>query len=118
MSERVITWEEVGKHNSEKDLWVVINDVVYDLTEYSNEHPGGPIVLLNKAGRNASLAFEQASHSKNAKENVMPKHAIGKIDPNSPMAEWQREETSSAPNIFLTVGIVLTILITIYYLAA
>jgi cytochrome b involved in lipid metabolism len=35
----------------------VINDYVYDVSKYSIEHPGGPIVLSNKAGRNASLAF-------------------------------------------------------------
>lgn len=73
---------------------------------------------MNKAGRNASLAFEQASHSKNAKENVMVKYEIGKIDLNSVMADWQREEQSSAPNIFLTVGVVLIILLLIYYMAA
>ncbi len=47
---------------------------------------------MNKAGRNASLAFEQASHSKNAKENIMVKYEIGKVDLNSVMADWQREE--------------------------
>lgn len=73
---------------------------------------------MNKAGRNASLAFEQASHSKNAKENIMVKYEIGKIDLNSVMADWQREEQSSAPNIFLTVGVVLIILLLIYYMAA
>lgn len=108
----------MGLHNKEEDMWIVINDRVYDVSKYANEHPGGPIVLLNKAGRNASLAFEQASHSKNAKENVMPKYEIGKIDINSVMAEWQREEESGAPNIFLTVGVVLVILIMIYYMAA
>jgi hypothetical protein len=73
---------------------------------------------MNKAGRNASLAFLQASHSKNAKENVMVKYEIGKIDLNSVIAEWQREEESSAPNIFLTVGVVLIILLLVYYMAA
>lgn len=97
---------------------MVINDKVYDVTQYSNEHPGGPIVLLNKAGRNASLAFEQASHSKNAKENVMPKYLIGSLDLNSAMEPWQKEEESTAPNIFLTVGVVILILVVIYYSAA
>jgi cytochrome b involved in lipid metabolism len=96
----------------------VINDRVYDVSKYANEHPGGPIVLLNKAGRNASLAFEQASHSKNAKDNIMGKYEIGKIDLNSVMADWQREEESAAPNIFLTVGVVLIVLLLIYYMAA
>jgi len=99
-------------------MWVVINDKVYNVTEYANEHPGGPIILINKSGKNASLAFEQASHSVNARENVMPKYCIGKIDPNSTMEEWQKEAESSAPNVFLTVGIVLAVLIAIYYMAA
>lgn len=77
------TWEEVAKHNTDSDVWIVINDKVYNVTNYQLEHPGGPIVLMNRAGKEASLAFEQASHSKNAIENVMPKYRIGKIDPNS-----------------------------------
>lgn len=118
MTSRVYTWEEVGKHNTDNDMWVVIDDKVYDVTSYSNEHPGGPIVFINKAGKNASYAFEQASHSKNAKENVMPKYCIGNIDPNSIIQEWQKEETNTGPNIFVTVGIVLAMLIAIYYLAS
>jgi cytochrome b involved in lipid metabolism len=47
-------------------MWIVINDKVYDVTNYQLEHPGGPLVLLGRAGKNASLAFEHASHSKNA----------------------------------------------------
>lgn len=84
------TWEEVAKHNKDDDVWIVIHDKVYDVTKYQLEHPGGPIVLMNRAGKNASLAFEQASHSKNAIENVMPKYRIGKIDPNSMMSDDQK----------------------------
>lgn len=118
MTDRVITWEEVGLHNKEDDMWIVINDRVYDVTKYQNEHPGGPIVLFNKAGRNASLAFEQASHSKNARENIMGKYEIGKIDLNSVIQEWQREEESSGPSLFVTVVVVIIILLVIYYAAA
>jgi cytochrome b5 len=114
----VISWEEVGLHNKEEDPWIVINDKVYDVTKYANEHPGGPIVLLNKAGRNASLAFEQASHSENAKKNVMGKHEIGRIDLNSVIQEWQREEESSAPSLFVTVVVAAIVLALIYFLAA
>lgn len=61
------TWAEVAMHKAEDDLWVVINDGVYDLTSYMSEHPGGPIVLASKGGKSASSAFEQAAHSPNAK---------------------------------------------------
>ena len=53
----------MAKHNSDQDIWLVIGDYVYDVTKYSSEHPGGPIVLQNKAGREATTAFDQASHS-------------------------------------------------------
>jgi L-lactate dehydrogenase (cytochrome) len=36
-----ISVEEVSKHNSLEDLWIVIDDLVYDLTEFAPEHPGG-----------------------------------------------------------------------------
>ena len=75
----------MAKHNTDEDIWIVINDKVYDVSKYQLEHPGGPIVLMNRAGKHASLAFEQASHSKNAIENVMPKYLIGTIDLNSVM---------------------------------
>lgn len=115
---KIYTWAEVGQHNTEKDLWVVINDGVYDLTSYADEHPGGPIVLSSKAGKSASVAFEQAAHSNNAKENVMPKYKIGTIDSSSEMAEWQKEAQTGAPNLLVTVGLVLLVLVTIYFLAA
>lgn len=36
-----ISVEEVSKHNSLEDLWVVVDGIVYDLTEFAPEHPGG-----------------------------------------------------------------------------
>ena len=35
--ERIITWEEVKKHNSAESLWVVVNGKVYDVTEFATE---------------------------------------------------------------------------------
>ena len=90
MSDKTYTWKEVGEHKTEDDLWIVVGDYVYDVTKYTTEHPGGPIVLAGRAGRNATVAFEQASHSVNAKEAIMPKWKIGMIDHNSEQEEWQK----------------------------
>jgi cytochrome b involved in lipid metabolism len=38
-SEKIYTWEDVAKHASEN--WIVINNVVYNPTDYLDEHPGG-----------------------------------------------------------------------------
>lgn len=32
---------EVVKHNKAEDLWIVVNDHVYDMTEFTPTHPGG-----------------------------------------------------------------------------
>ena len=42
---------EVAKHNTQNDLWVVINNKVYDVTAFVEKHPGGHEVLIERAGK-------------------------------------------------------------------
>ncbi len=35
------TWSEVAKHKKEGDVWIVLDNQVYDVTEYIQRHPGG-----------------------------------------------------------------------------
>lgn len=39
------TKEEVAKHDTEDDCWMIIHNKVYDVTEYVGEHPGGEVIL-------------------------------------------------------------------------
>jgi cytochrome b involved in lipid metabolism len=41
MAMKVFTFEEVAKHNTTEDCWVVIHGRVFDLTKFLQEHPGG-----------------------------------------------------------------------------
>ena len=36
MTDKSITYEEVLKHNQPEDCWIVINNGVYDVTNYVN----------------------------------------------------------------------------------
>lgn len=38
---RSISAQEVEKHNSQDDLWIVVDGTVYDITEFAPKHPGG-----------------------------------------------------------------------------
>jgi cytochrome b involved in lipid metabolism len=33
--------KEVAEHNSLDDIWIIVDDGVYDLTNFLSEHPGG-----------------------------------------------------------------------------
>ncbi|KAF8447098.1 cytochrome b5-like heme/steroid binding domain-containing protein, partial [Kalaharituber pfeilii] len=61
-------FSEVKAHNSKKDLWVVIDGKVYDVSRFVDEHPGGEEVLLDVAGQDATEAFDDVGHSDEARE--------------------------------------------------
>ena len=37
---KLFTKDEISKHNVEKDLWIIINGKIYDLSKFSKIHPG------------------------------------------------------------------------------
>lgn len=39
--DKIYTKEELSIHNKDGDLWIAIDGTVYDLTKFSEEHPGG-----------------------------------------------------------------------------
>lgn len=58
------TREEVSSHKTDKDLWLIINDKVYDFSGYAKCHPGGPKAFYEFAGRDATESYEDALHGK------------------------------------------------------
>ena len=81
---RLIKREEVAKHASETDLWLIIKNkaidrmCVYDLTEYVEDHPGGEAILTN-AGGDATEGFHGPQHPASVHDLVREYH-IGYLD--------------------------------------
>lgn len=38
---KTFTKDEVAGHKGPKDLYIIVDDDVYDMSEFQNEHPGG-----------------------------------------------------------------------------
>ena len=77
------TLQEVSTHNSETSCWIVVDDVVYDVTRFLNSHPGGKGVLTKLAGKDVSSEFHDF-HAKDVLEKYGPKLRVGVLAGGAP----------------------------------
>ncbi|KAG0169911.1 Cytochrome b5 [Apophysomyces sp. BC1034] len=95
MSVKLYTHEEVAKHGGRDDLWMIIDNKVYDITPFIDEHPGGEEVLFDEGARDATGPFEDVGHSEDARE-LLVKYYLGDVDPSSkPVALPQQDAAHS-----------------------
>ncbi|KZC10760.1 Cytochrome b5 [Dufourea novaeangliae] len=65
-----------GKNGA--DTWIVIHDMVYDVTRYKAEHPGGPELIDEYAGQDATIPFDDFGHSSEA-IRMLKDYLIGEL---------------------------------------
>jgi cytochrome-b5 reductase len=56
----------------------LISDLVYDMTKYVKDHPGGADALLGTAGIDATSAYEDVGHSEDARE-ILNSFLVGSL---------------------------------------
>ena len=56
-SKKMISMSEVEKHDSEDDCWIVVEGKVYNVSKFLDEHPGGPGVITEVAGTDATEPY-------------------------------------------------------------
>lgn len=75
---KVFTEEEVAKHTTETDCWLIIGGEVYDVSKYLDDHPGGSEVMMEFAGMDGTTMFEDVGHSSEAR-STMKDFCIGTL---------------------------------------
>ena len=55
------TMDEVSKHTSKTDCWVVVAGKVLDVTNFLKDHPGGELAILTFAGKDANQEVNMKS---------------------------------------------------------
>ena len=83
---RILTLEEVKKHNTENSLWTIYKNDVYDITEFIDEHPGGRIIL-SAGGKNLENVWKDLGVEWHASNNHilthLKKYKIGTLSDQS-----------------------------------
>ncbi|KAI9807933.1 MAG: hypothetical protein M1825_005239 [Sarcosagium campestre] len=70
---------DVSSHNKPDSLWVVVDEDVYDLTSFQDEHPGGKKILQRVAGKDASKQFWKY-HNESILKKYKSKLLLGSLD--------------------------------------
>ncbi|CAB3246965.1 unnamed protein product [Arctia plantaginis] len=74
------TLAEVATRNGKgsQPLWIVYRDSVYDVSQYTHEHPGGVDAIADYAGKDGTKDFDDVGHSSDAKK-ILTKYKVGEI---------------------------------------
>ena len=49
-----LAWDEIKRHNKKDDCWVVVDGVVYDMTDFLDDHPGGKRLPVKHSGKDVT----------------------------------------------------------------
>jgi nitrate reductase (NAD(P)H) len=71
------TMAQVEQHNSFDDLWIVVNNRIFDCTKYLEYHPGGIESITINGGQDATFDF-MAIHSKRALK-MLSRYFVGDL---------------------------------------
>jgi len=99
-----ITLTEVAAHATRTDCWTAIDQTVYDLTPYIQQHPGGAGALENLCGIDGTAAYKSQHGGEQRPASELASLAIGvyagDVAPSSPSAAPTTEPsaTPTTPN--------------------
>lgn len=80
-SGRIYTLDQIKTHDQPHDLWMIIFNKVYDVTDFCKDHPGGAEVMFDCGGVDATEAFEDVAHSDVAVQMLGP-YYLGELHPS------------------------------------
>ena len=88
--------EEVARHNKVSDCWLVIQNKVYDVSKYLNDHPGGVEIVSDIAGQDATEAYSDVGHSKESDQILLTLY-IGDLVASGPSSSATKQTKSLEP---------------------
>lgn len=73
------TLEKVKANNSASSCWSVINENVYDLTAWINQHPGGSGAIRGLCGTDGTAEFSARHKGQSNPESLLSSYLLGRL---------------------------------------
>ena len=101
--------EEVSKHCTEDDCWIIVNGKVVDVGEFLSDHPGGFFPIEPYYGKDATIAFRDKPHSEYARSllskfqigvtNELSEEELKSMEPKAKkVIDWEEFQENSNPD--------------------
>ncbi len=101
--QRMYTYSEIHKHNKGEDCWVIYKDMVFDVTKFLDEHPGGAATILEYGGADLTEPYIDHNHSHHATKLLM-EYQVGVVDLNS-KEEFLKAQASNSRKGMAFIGV-------------
>lgn len=80
---------EIQKHNTASDCWIVVDNNVWNLTDFAPNHPGGSAIIHKYAGLDASETYNSIHAPTILLDNLGQENLIGTLDATMDLQELQ-----------------------------
>lgn len=111
---KTYTYQEVADATG----YVIINDKVYDVSEFVNEHPGGDEIIVEFFGKDCTQEFEDIGHSPDAMK-TLKKLYKGDVDTTSEKVVFEEEKTAEGsqqqPNFTKIAALLIAVAAFLYF---
>ncbi|MBP6859715.1 MAG: hypothetical protein KBC69_03810 [Candidatus Magasanikbacteria bacterium] len=71
------TLADVAKHNTPESCYIIVNSSVYDVTKFTDKHPGGSDKIIPLCGKDATAPFTQVHGGQQKPADVLVGLQIG-----------------------------------------
>lgn len=75
-----VSMDEVEANDTPESCWAVMEDTVYDLTDWIDQHPGGEERIQQLCGTDASDAFDDQHGGQDEPEGQLSEFEIGTLE--------------------------------------
>jgi cytochrome b involved in lipid metabolism len=69
----------VATHNTATSCWTVIDNNVYDLTNWISKHPGGPAAIQQLCGRDGTTIFHGQHGNAQLQADILATYKVGPL---------------------------------------